>query len=87
MFSLCRLLSALLLNLLWMYFSCQIGLIERVDAIYRATNFGSGYEKQMGFEIKEVITLTIFHTSFIFCIKGSGWSVLFDLLLNIYEIN
>ncbi|KAI0243261.1 ADAM 17-like protease [Lamellibrachia satsuma] len=31
-----------------------IGLIERVDAIYRETNFGSGYEKQMGFEIKEL---------------------------------
>ncbi|KAI0236749.1 ADAM 17-like protease [Lamellibrachia satsuma] len=31
-----------------------IGLIERVDAIYRNTNFGPGYEQQMGFEIKEM---------------------------------
>ena len=35
-------------------FCLQIGLIERVDTIYKGTDFGKGFESGMGFEIKEV---------------------------------
>ena len=35
-------------------FCLQIGLIERVDTIYKGTDFGEGFESGMGFEIKEV---------------------------------
>jgi len=55
-----------LVNSLWLLlcFFYQIGLIERVDKIYRSTNFGTGYESGMGFEIKEVIII-----SWYFCMK------------------
>ena len=50
--------------LLLLCFFCQIGLIERVDKIYRSTNFGKGYESGMGFEIKEVTIISCY-----FCIN------------------
>ena len=42
-------------QMLSMSLSChlQIGLVDRVDTIYRGTDFGKGFQG-MGFEIKEV---------------------------------